>query len=254
MDTNTIFILLAYYIGIASCAAQGAEKGQFDNSIPLLRYISNAFGGGLVRDAFFLGVQPWILTLSALPDLLFVVFVGIVYTYCFSFLKLSSKYHNTAMQVVTIADSIGSGAFIYKGMNQAFIFSENIFVIILCGYITTIAGGLIASGKLLTESFKSKKTAYYHIVILIGCCHYYLFRHPICLVIFTTFGLSLVKADYYSCFVNLMTICYKVYILYLITDYSGQQKRQKIINLEKKPQACSEQVRIYIMQHRIRQC
>lgn len=30
MDINTIIISLIYYIGIASCAAQGAENGKYE--------------------------------------------------------------------------------------------------------------------------------------------------------------------------------------------------------------------------------
>lgn len=247
-----IIISLAYYIGIASCAAQGAEKGKHDNIIPIWRYAVNSFGGGIIRDYVFLGVYPWVFTLSAVPDLAFAISIGACYTYYLYFLKISNGYHDIAPRVVSVTDALGAGSFIYKGMEQAFIYSDNIFTVIACGYVTTIAGGLLANGKLLMESLKSRKTAYYHIVILLGCCHYYLFRHSICLLVVTTLGLSLINANY-DVFTNSVP-CYKVYILYSGTYKNSQKKYQKIIMEGKRPQSYPEQVRIYILQHRIRQC
>lgn len=257
MDNITIVISLIYYMGIASCAVQGAEKGKHDNSIPILRYISNAFGGGFARDLIFLGVHPWLLTLSALPDLIFVIVTGFWYTYHFYILKVSKKYYTITIKAVTITDALGAGSFVYKGMEQAFIYSENIFIIIVCGYVTAIGGGLLASGKSLKECFKSKKVAYYHIIILLGCCYYYTYRDSIRLVIFIAIGLFLVNANYKDLYnfylVDLISPRYKVYILYS-DAYNNRSQRQKIINVGKKSQVCPEQVRIYIMQHRIRQC
>lgn len=77
---NTI-ILFVYYIGIFSCALQGAEKGKDDYYPPIHRYVLNSFGGGLIRDCI-LTVYPWLFTREALADLIFVIFIGYIYT-CF---------------------------------------------------------------------------------------------------------------------------------------------------------------------------
>ena len=54
MDSNNIIISIIYYVGIASCAIQGAEKGKFVSKYPVLHFIENAFGGGFIRDVTIL--------------------------------------------------------------------------------------------------------------------------------------------------------------------------------------------------------
>lgn len=259
MDSNTIFISLIYYIGIASCAAQGAEKGKYDNSIPILRYIANAFGGGFMRDVIFLGIPPWLLTLSALPDIMLVVIVGVLYTYYFCVCNICNKYYDIAMLIIAISDAFGLGSFVCIGMDKAFLYSDNIFIIIACGYITAIGGGILASGKSITEIAKSKEMIRYHLVTLLGCCYYYIFRHSLCLVCFIAIGIILSNTNYkvlydsYSA--NLMLPCYKVCSLYPIIYKNGNSfHRQKIIKIIKNYDICSRYSKIYLIQHRIRQC
>lgn len=259
MDSNTIFISLIYYMGIASCAAQGAEKGKYDNAIPILRYIANAFGGGFMRDVIFLGVPPWLLTLSALPDIMLVVIVGFLYTYYFRVCKVSNKYYGTAMLIVTISDAFGLGSFVCIGMDKAFLYSNNIFTIIACGYITAIGGGVLASGKSIMEIVKRKEMIRYHLVTLLGCCYYYIFRHALCLVCFIVIGLIMSNTNYKvlydSYFRNLILPCYKVCSLYpVIYKNSNRFYRQKTNKIIKKYDICSEYSKIYLIQHRIRQC
>lgn len=259
MDSNTIFISLIYYIGIASCAAQGAEKGKHDNGIPILRYIANAFGGGFMRDVILLGVPPWLLTLSALRDITLVVIVGSLYTYYFCVCNVSNKYYGIAMLSVAISDAFGLGSFVCIGMDRAFLYSDNIFTIIACGYITAIGGGILARGKSIMEIVKSKEMIRYYFVTLLGCCYYYIFKHSLCLVCFIAIGLILSNTNYNvlydSYFGNLMLPCYKVCSLYpVIYRNSNRFHRQKIIKIIKNYNICSVYYKIYIIQHRIRQC
>lgn len=156
MDSSAMIISLIYYVGIASCTAQGAEKGKCKNCIPVLHYIANAFGGSFVRDAIFLRVYPWVLTLSALPDLVLVSIIGSLYTYYFHKCKANKLWYNVAMHFVTITDTFGLGSFICIGMDKAFIYCDNAFAIIVCGYVTAIGGGILASGKSLTKTFQDK--------------------------------------------------------------------------------------------------
>ena len=259
MDSNTIFISLIYYIGIASCAAQGAEKGKYDNDIPILRYIANAFGGGFMRDVIFLGIPPWLFTRSAVPDLILVVFIGFLYTYYFFIRNVNNKYYSIATRIVIITDAFGLGSFVYKGMEQAFDYSNNVFIIIVCGYITAIGGGILANGKSLTKIFKNKKMVLYHLVTLLGCCYYYLLRHSLCLVCFIAIGLFLANTDYkvlYNSYLrNLMFPCYNACFLYpVIYNNNNRFHRQKTIKNIKKYGICLECSKIYLIQHRIRQC
>lgn len=259
MDSNTIFISIVYYAGIASCAAQGAEKGNYEYNIPLLHYIVNAFGGGFIRDVIFLKMYPWLLTSSALPDLVFVVIIGFLYTYYFFIYKADKKQYNIAIQLITITDTFGLGSFICIGMDKAFIYSNNVFTIIACGYITAIGGGILASGKSLTESFQSKETVRYHFITLLGCCYYYIFRHSLCLVYTIAIGLFIVNIDYkklynpFSC--NLIFLCLKVFLLYPVSyNKSNTFQRQKIIKLAKKLDIYTKHKKIYLVHQRIRQC
>ncbi len=259
MDSNAIIILLIYYIGIVSCAAQGAEKGKYDNGIPMLRYIANAFGGGFIRDVIFLGIPPWLLTLSALPDIMLVVSVGLLYTYYFFVCNVNNKYYFIAIRIVAISDAFGLGSFVCIGMDKAFLYSENILTVIACGYITAIGGGILASGKSITEIVKSKGIIRYHVVTLLGCCYYYIFRHSLCLVCFIAVGLFLVNTNFKalcnSYLESLMIPCYKACFLYIaIYNNSNKFHKQNIGKIIKNYGIYSKRPKIYLIQHHIRQC
>lgn len=259
MDSNTIFISLIYYVGIASCAAQGAEKGKYEYNIPLLHYIANAFGGGFIRDVIFLKMHPWLLTSSALPDLVLVIIIGFLYTYYFFICKADKKQYSIAIQLVTITDAFGLGSFICIGMDKAFIYSNNVFTIIACGYVTAIGGGILASGKSLAKIFQSRETVRYHFVTLLGCCYYYIFRHSLCLVYIIAIGLFMINIDYkklYNPFsYSLITSCLEAFLLYPIScNKSNNFQRQKIIKITKKLDIYPKCQKIYLVQQRIRQC
>lgn len=259
MDNKTIIISLIYYVGIASCAAQGAEKGKYENSIPLLYYIANAFGGGFIRDIILLGVHPWLFTSSALPDIVLVIIIGSLYTHYFFIYKAGKKSYDIMVRIVTITDTLGLGSYICIGMDKAFIYSDNIFTIVACGYITAIGGGIIVSEEPLTRILKSKTIIRYHFVTILGCFFYYIFRHSLCLVFFTLIGLFLVNIDYgilynsYRC--DLITRCLEVLLLYpAICNKNNNFHRHSIIRNAKKLDACLGSSKVYLMQHRIRQC
>ena len=258
MNSNSIIISLIYYIGIASCAAQGAEKGKYKNNIPILHYMANAFGGGFIRDVIFLNIHPWLLTSSALPDLTIVVIIGFLYTYYFFIFKVSEKYYRIIMRFVTITDALGLGSFICIGMDKAFVYSNNIFIIIACGYITAIGGGILASGKSFTKILKNKKIIYYHLVTLLGCYYYYILKHSLYLVCFIAIGLFLSNVNYRTLyniyFYNLMTPYYEILFLYpLICNKNNKIQRQRIIKV-KKIDIYPKRPKIYLIQQRIRQC
>lgn len=258
MDSNNIIISLIYYVGIASCAAQGAEKGKYERNIPMLLYIANAFGGGFIRD-IILNVHPWLLTLSALPDIILVAITGFLYTYYFFIFKSRSKYYSLAMRLVTITDAFGLGSFVCIGMDKAFKYSNNIFIIIACGYITAIGGGILASGKPITKIFKDKAVIRYHIVTLFGCYYYYIFRHSLCLVCFISLGLFLVNIDFRSLyklyFSNLLAPYCEIFLLYpaIYSENNGFQ-RYRVFKIIKKMGIYPKRPKIYLIQHRIRQC
>lgn len=259
MDSRANIILLVYYIGIASCAAQGAEKGKYDNSIPMLRYIANAFGGGFIRDVIILGVYPWLFTSSAFLDIILVVIIGLLYTNYLFVCNADKKIYNIVTQLVVISDAFGLGSFICIGMDKAFVYNSNIFSAIISGYVTAIGGGILASGKPFAKIFKNKETVCYHFITLIGCCYYYIFRHSLSLVYIVAVGLFLTNFEYkflcilYHC--NLITLCLEVVLFYpVIHNNNNIFQKQKNINVAKKLGVCPERPKIYLIQHRIRQC
>lgn len=259
MDSNAIIISLIYYVGIASCAAQGAEKGKYENGIPVLRYIENAFGGGVMRDVIFLGVHPWLFTLSAFPDFVLVVIIGSLFTYYFFICKANNKQYTIAMRLVTITDAFGLGSFICIGMDKAYVYSSNIFTIIMCGYITAIGGGILASERPLKNIFSSKETVCYHIITLLGCLHYYIFRHSLFLVYFIVIGLFLANFNYkilYNLFFcSLITPCLESFLLYpAICNRDNSFQRQSTVKDIIKFDICLRCPKLYLLQQRIRQC
>lgn len=259
MDNITIIISLIYYAGIISCAAQGAEKGKFENYIPVPHYIANAFGGGFVRDVIILGVYPWILTSSALTDLILVIIMGSLYTYCFHIRKTDKKWYNATKQLVFITDSFGLGSFIFKGMEKAFMFESNFFTTVTCGYVTAIGGGLLASGKPFTIIFRDNKAVYYHLVTLLGCCYYYIYRHSLSLVCFVAIGLFLTGIDYRNLYFlsryNVITAYPGLFLLYQpIYRKNNNFQKQKIFQIKKKLRTYPICPKMYLVQHRIRQC
>lgn len=260
MNSNTIFITLIYFVGIASCAAQGAEKGKYQNYIPVLHYLANAFGGGFMRDIILLGVHPWILTLSALPDIVLVILIGCLYTYYFLICKAAKKQYNIAIQLVALTDAFGLGSFICIGMDKAFEYSDNVFTIITCGYVTAVGGGLLASGKLFTLIFRNKKTICYHLVTLLGCCYYYIFRHSLFLVFFVASGIFLTSIDYKNLYFlsrsNVITAYPSIFLLYepIYGQSNNYFQKQNIRQIGKKLGIYPICPKLYLIQHRIRQC
>lgn len=260
MDSNTIFLTLTYLLGIASCAAQGAEKGKYQNCIPVLHYLANAFGGGFVRDVIILGVYPWILTSSALPDLILVIIIGTLYTYCFHIGKTDKKLYNATKQLVFITDSFGLGSFIFKGMEKAFMFDSNFFTTVSCGYVTAIGGGLLASGKPFAIIFRDNKTVYYHLVTLLGCCYYYIYRHSVSLVCFVAIEIFLTDFDYRNLYLlsrsNVITAYPSIFLLYepIYGQSNNYFQKQNIRQIGKKLDIYPICPKLYLVQHRIRQC
>lgn len=257
---NRVIIKWIYCIGIASCAAQGAEKGKYENTVPLLHYVANAFGGGFMRDVILLGVPPWLFTLPAFPEITLVCITGYLYTHYLFRCKADEKWHRKVMQLVGITDALGLGSFICIGMDRAFAYSSNVFIIIACGYITAVGGGVLANGEPLTWIFKNKKTICYHLAALLGCCCYYRFKHALSVVCFTAIVLLLTNIDYrtlchfYPC--SLITAsCRDAFLKYpAVCNKNNRFRSQKVIMVAKSLANCPRHSRIYLMQHRIRQC
>lgn len=199
-------ISFVYYIGIFSCAMQGAEKGKYDHCPPIHRYILNCFGGGLMRDCILV-IYPWLFTKEALTDLIFAILVGCIYSFFIH--KLQKKYMKFVNIFVLFTDALGLGSFISKGINRASIYTDNMIIIILCGYITAIGGGILASEQPLAKIFQNSKTFFYHTLTILCCCMYYLTKSDVSLIIVTTISISLIN-------LNILDVCYLIFFLIIV--------------------------------------
>lgn len=254
---NPIF-LFVYYIGISSCAMQGAEKGKYDHCPPIHRYILNSFGGGLMRDCILL-IYPWLFTKEALADLIFVILVGCIYSFFIH--KLQKEYIKFVNIFVLFTDALGLGSFISIGMNKAFIYTDNIIIIIICGYITAIGGGILASEQPVAKIFQNSKTIIYHTLTILCCCMYYLTKSDLSLIFVTTISILLINLNvldvYYLIF--FLIIRYKPYIKVLI-QYRNEFYYNTRMHKNRAPKIYSKKYlpliypKRYLVYRRIRQC
>lgn len=257
MNTAAFITSIFYIAGIGSCAAQGAEKAP-RNNVAKLYYIANAFGGGFIRDVLLLQVHPWLLTLSALPDTLLAIAIGTLYTTYLFTQKAKPKVNTIIKWLITITDTLGLGSFICIGMDKAFSYSDNIILIIACGYITAIGGGLLASGQPILEIVTNREAVRYHSVVIFGCCYYYLSRHSLSLIYFVAIGIFLGRIDYkslYSLYSNkLINPYFKIFLLYPAINNRNHDYRNCNSESGNRLSVCSCCTKIYLIQHRIRQC
>lgn len=250
---------MVYYLGIFSCALQGAEKGKDDYYTPIHRYVLNSFGGGLIRDCI-LAVPPWLFTRQALPDLIFVILVGCIYS-CYFLHRLHKDHKKFIDIIILLTDALGLGSFIAIGMNKAFICTNNPIVIIICGYITAIGGGILASEKSLSKTFQNSKTLIYHIVTMLCCYFYYLTKFEIGLIIFTTMSILSININIFDvlCSVLFLFTEYKPYIKVFVQGeknyhYGFQTRKYCTYKTFRKTHLSLNLPKRYLMLRRIRQC
>lgn len=144
-------------------------------------------------------------------------------------------------------------------MDRAAKYSSNVFIIIVCGYVTAIGGGVIASKKPFALIFNNKKIVMYHFVTVLGCCYYYIYKHSFALVCFVAIGVFVTSVDYrklyFLYYYNIISSYSSIYLLYLdVCCKSNYFKKRNIIWVEKKYAICSICSKIYLVQRRIRQC
>ena len=193
MTQTQIITLIAIFnhIGIMSCSIQGVKKGICFHDTPVFHSLANAFGGGFVRDFFLLNVTPWVLSYSATPDIALVLFVALLYAYIIRFHPLTLTQQHYLNLFVTVTDYCGLIAFIKAGIDKATLYSNDVIIIILCGYSTSVCGGLCAHGKNALLSLMHTSTLCYHAVILLSCYYYYITRDVYSLMILVFGGMFL---------------------------------------------------------------
>lgn len=139
----TLFMFV-YFMGIASCGMQGAEKMvQFSNRTSSVICCAglNSFGGGFIRDVFLLSVFPVVLTPECLPDITVAMVAALLYLNA----RQNCLTHNVVKWFTVIADAGGLGTFITIGVDKAMDLGTGTLTAILCGIATSQGGGVAAA-------------------------------------------------------------------------------------------------------------
>ena len=131
-------LLFVYYIGIAACGIQGAEKSKFQSPerILIASFLA-AFGGGLIRDILLLNTHPVVFTLNCIPDISIALLSGYLYS------KISNQ--RLVKWVSIFADAAGLGQFISIGVDKANNMGGNDIIAFICGITTALGGGILSS-------------------------------------------------------------------------------------------------------------
>lgn len=139
----TVFMYL-YFVGIASCGIQGAEKAtQFSGRASSIMCSSglNSFGGGLIRDVFLLSVFPAVFTLECTPDIAVAMVAALVYLHA----QQSILTQKIVKWFAFVADAVGLGTFIAIGVDKAIDLGAGTLTTILSGILTSQGGGILAA-------------------------------------------------------------------------------------------------------------
>ena len=171
MNSKTIVSLFNFW-GICSCALQGAKKEAKKKVEKVFYSLLNSFGGGFLRDTLLLKRIPWIMTISALPYLIWIVLVSIIYL-----LIVDSKIFKTYLKdfdvFIYLLDIFCLSAFIVIGIDTAMEYTSNPSVIILSGFITGNGGGILVNILSSPHHFLKHNNIHYFLTAWLGCIYYY---------------------------------------------------------------------------------
>lgn len=141
----TVFMII-YLAGIAACGIQGAKKAQkinlhwYTGSPSLIAFFSS-FGGGLVRDLFLLCVYPAVFSFESAPDVATAIIAAAIYAKSTKNKRLNILLNRFSV----IADACGLGTFIAIGVDKALELKMPLLMVITCGAITSVGGGIVSS-------------------------------------------------------------------------------------------------------------
>ena len=175
----TEIIKITELIGTIAFALSGAlvaiSSGLDIFGVAFLSCIT-AFGGGVLRD-IILGIYPPAI-FSQLSIFLLAVTVAILtfivaYIFRKRFVLLKTKFE----YINNIFDAIGLAAFVVIGCETACVhgFLNSGFVVVFCGMITGVGGGIFRDVLIDTTPYVFKKHIY-AIAAIFGGCVYYVLR------------------------------------------------------------------------------
>ena len=135
-----------------------------------------AFGGGVLRD-ILLGINPpaIFLNFKVFVIAMLVAILTFIIAYIF---KVKFNYFRTKIEHINnIFDAIGLAAFVVIGTEVAYSkgYSDNGFIVVFCGMITGVGGGIFRDVLIDTTPYIFKKYVY-AVATIIGGITYFVLR------------------------------------------------------------------------------
>lgn len=165
-----------YYLGIASCGAQGAHKILKKQEINWALGIAatcNALGGGVFRDLLLLMQKPYLLSSDGAKDAIVASFAGVVY-----FVLSKRNIPMAAVDaLIRLTDALSLGLFISLGADRALGNHPFKLIALAAGWATGVMGGVLAAvitgeriKKALSASLGYKAIALANTAVYITFC------------------------------------------------------------------------------------
>lgn len=136
-----LLLSLIYYLGMASCGVQGAEKSKGNIECVICSAFFSSFGGGLVRDIILLKIWPAVFKYESLPDVITALFSAMLYRTSLHNKRINNYLKNFSF----FSDAIGLSQFICIGVDKALNNECPFHIVLLCGITTALGGGILSS-------------------------------------------------------------------------------------------------------------
>ena len=137
-----------------------------------------AFGGGVVRD-LLLGILPPVIFTSFETFIIALVVAVLTFVIAYSFKEKFNLFRAKIEIVNNFFDAIGLSAFVVIGSEVAClnVFSNNGFLVVFCGMITGVGGGIFRDVLIDTTPYVFKKHIYAVAAIIGGITYFVLKKY-----------------------------------------------------------------------------
>ncbi|MBQ7075788.1 MAG: trimeric intracellular cation channel family protein, partial [Clostridia bacterium] len=137
-----------------------------------------AFGGGVVRD-LLLGILPPVIFTSFETFIIALVVAVLTFVIAYSFKEKFNLFRAKIEIVNNFFDAIGLSAFVVIGSEVACLngFSNNGFLVVFCGMITGVGGGIFRDVLIDTTPYVFKKHIYAVAAIIGGITYFVLKKY-----------------------------------------------------------------------------
>ncbi|MBQ7359519.1 MAG: TRIC cation channel family protein [Lachnospiraceae bacterium] len=255
INSSDSLMTLIYWFGLITCVVSGYHKGKNFCQVPIFHFLINSFGGGLARDVLIMNTKVWLFTLDAIPDILYVLLIGILYS------KIAKEYTSRELlicdSIVGFIDALSVGSFAAIGIDKAYSLGYDSHVAIISGYVTACWGGVLAN-FLQLYTVITASNMYYHFVVFISCILYSHLQNGYILCTLISIGLLADKINYRILFtynhVQFISVFVKFNLETIIQSIQAcfAKTHNHVTNrFFFKHTNC---LRVYIVLHRIRLC